>query len=160
MHTLEVVQNLLNLDEFNDLTDIEQGRTELAAFLHDIGKGPKARWVKNGGLQKVDPDHPVSAMPMMVEIFLEHIQISTAESAKAILKLVCYHDLFGEVLGKERDEQQIVNAVSNVSELKMLYALGKADATALNPTWWNDDLAHDLFHRCESAIVDKMSITE
>jgi hypothetical protein len=26
----------------------------LAAYLHDIGKGPKERWAGNGGIQKVD----------------------------------------------------------------------------------------------------------
>ncbi len=37
---------------------------EIAAYLHDIGKGSRSRsrWDSNGGLQKVDPDHPVGAM--------------------------------------------------------------------------------------------------
>ena len=42
------------------------------------------------------------------------------------MKLVCYHDLVGDVLGKGRDEQQIVDVVDDEDELDMLFALGKA----------------------------------
>ena len=68
VHTLQVVENLKALPEFASLPPEYQDTVELAAYLHDIGKGPKARWADNGGLQKADPDHPVRAMPMMAEI--------------------------------------------------------------------------------------------
>jgi hypothetical protein len=152
VHTAEVVAKLLGLQEFAELPPVARDRVELAAQLHDIGKGPKSRWSWNNGLQKVDPAHPVRAMPMMVEIFLDHISKATPESVAAILKLVCYHDLVGEVLGKERDEQQIVDVAADRLELDMLFALGKADATALSEAWWDQGRANALYSRCESAI--------
>lgn len=152
VHTLEVVQNLRSLPEFAGLPPEYQDRVEVAAYLHDIGKGPKARWAENGGLQKVDPDHAVRAMPMMVEIFTEHVRKVKLENAQLILKLVCYHDLVGEVLGKGRDEQQIVDAAETKLELDMLFALGKADARSLVEWWWNEDDAAVLYDRCWAAM--------
>ncbi len=152
VHTLEVVENLRSLREFADLPPDYQDRVELAAYLHDIGKGPKSRWADNGGLQKVDPDHAVRAMPMMVEILTEHVKKVKQENAELILKLVCYHDLVGEVLGKGRDEQQIVDVARTKLELDMLFALGKADATSLVEWWWNEDEASELYDRCWAAI--------
>jgi HD domain len=124
----------------------------LAAYLHDIGKGPKSRWASNNGLQKVDPNHPVSAMPMMVEILTQYIGKVKRENANLILKLVCYHDLVGEVLGKGRDEQQIVDVAENKLELDMLFAIGKADATSLCESWWDENQATALYNRCLKAI--------
>lgn len=159
-HTLEVVQKLLSLDEFKKLDPVSRGRTELAAYLHDIGKGPKSRWKYNGGIQKVDPDHPVGAMPMMVEIFLSHIEHASVESVNVILKMICYHDLVGEVLGKERDEQQIIDVADSLLELDMLFAIGKADATALSEKWWNQIQANALYDRCKKAILVKVQTVE
>jgi hypothetical protein len=58
------------------------------------------------------------------------------------LKLVCYHDLVGDVLGKDRDERQIVDVARNKLELDLLFALGKADAISLVELWWNDQKAN------------------
>jgi len=153
-HTLEVVERLKTFKEYENLSSGDQNRIELAAYLHDIGKGPKARWAGNGGKQKVDPDHPVRALPMVVEIFNEQVKKIKQENAELILKLVCYHDLVGDVLGKGRDEQQITEVANNEKELKMLFALGKADATSLVDWWWDDAKAEALFTRCLQAITD------
>jgi hypothetical protein len=152
LHTKEVVGRLLALDEYAALGEKPQKLVEIAAYLHDIGKGPKSRWVKNGGLQKVDPNHPVGAMPMMVDILTTHVGTVKPSSARTLMKLICYHDLVGDVLGRGRDEQQIVDVVDDVEELDMLFALGKADATALVEHWWNDQEARDLYARCLKAI--------
>jgi hypothetical protein len=125
---------------------------ELAAFLHDIGKGPKARWAKNGGLQEVDPDHAMRAMPMMVDILTEQVAKVKQENAELIVKLVCYHDLVGEALGKGRNEQQIVDIANSKLELDALFMLGKADATSLVEWWWDDESAAALYDRCLKAI--------
>lgn len=151
-HTLEVVEKLKTLREFEILSSGDQNRIELAAFLHDVGKGPKARWAANGGIQKVDPDHPVRGLSMVVEILNERVKKVRQENAELILKLVCYHDLVGDVLGKERDEQQIKDVAKNEQELKMLFALGKADATSLVEWWWDEDKAAELYSRCLAAI--------
>lgn len=155
VHTLEVVARLRGQREFAALADNERDVLELAAYLHDIGKGPKSRWVKNNGVQKVDPDHPVRAMPMMVDILTASVQNWSVEDAKLLLKLVCYHDLVGEVLGKGRDEAQLVETAADLRELDMLFALGKADATSLVEWWWNEDEAQALYDRCYRRIANQ-----
>lgn len=152
VHTLEVVENLRSLAAFEALPENIQSRVELAAFLHDIGKGPRARWANNGGLQKVDPDHAVGAMPMMAEILTRYVVKVKRESAELILKLVCYHDLVGEVMGKGRDERQIVDTATSKLELDALFMLSRADVTALRDEWWDESRASALYDRCWSAI--------
>lgn len=152
IHSKDVVEQLLMLEEFKAFSTKQQMLVEIAAYLHDIGKGPRSRWDANGGLQKVDPDHPVGAMPMMAEILTEHVASVTMSSARTLLKLVCYHDLVGDVLGRGRDEQQIVNVVDSVEELDMLFAIGWADVMALHPRWWDEECAHRLYDRCLKAI--------
>lgn len=154
VHSKEVVDRLLMLDEYDFLEEKQKSLVEIAAYLHDIGKGPRSRWDKNGGLQKVDPDHPVGAMPMMAEILTEYVATVKPSTARILLKLVCYHDLIGDVLGQGRDEQQILDVVDDVGELDMLFALSRADVTALVPGWWNEERAEKLYDRCVEAIQD------
>ncbi len=156
VHTREVVDKLLSLPEFAALDAKPQRLVEIAAYLHDIGKGPRARWDDNGGLQKVDPNHPVGAMPMMAEILTEHVGTVGKTSARKLMKLVCYHDLVGDVLGKGREEQQIVDVADSKEELDMLFALGKADATVLVEHWWNEWAANALYDRCLEAIEEAL----
>jgi ssDNA thymidine ADP-ribosyltransferase DarT-like protein/HD domain-containing protein len=154
VHTEEVVDRLRSLKEFAALDEKSQLLVEIAAYLHDIGKGPRARWDENGGLQKVDPNHPVGAMPMMVDILTRHIGKVGQASARKLMKLVCYHDLVGDVLGKGRDEQQIVDVVDSEEDMDMLFALGKADATVLVEHWWDELAAKALYARCLKAIEE------
>jgi hypothetical protein len=156
VHTKEVVDRLLSLPEFAALDEKPQRLVEIAAYLHDIGKGPRARWDSNGGLQSVDPNHPVGAMPMMADILTKYVGTVGKASARKLMKLVCYHDLVGEVLGKGRDEQQIVDIVDSEEELDMLFALGKADATVLVEHWWNEWAADALYDRCLEAIEEAL----
>lgn len=152
VHTKDVVQRLLAIPEYVDLDVTSKKLTEIATYLHDIGKGPRSRWASNGGLQKVDPNHPVGAMPMMAEILTEQVKYIDLPLARTLMKLVCYHDLVGDVLGRGRDEQQIVDVVDDQAELDMLFAIGKADATSLVEHWWDQEEADLLYGRCLAAI--------
>ncbi len=152
IHTQEVVAKLLTLQEYVRLEERLKRLVELAAYLHDIGKGPRSRWDSNGGLQKVDANHPVGAMPMMVDILVRQVEQVILKDATILTKLVCYHDLVGDVLGKGRAREQIVSVASDVEELDMLFAIGKADATALVPRWWPQDKATSLYNWCLDAI--------
>ena len=154
IHTKEVVAQLLSLDEYDALGEKQQMLVEIAAYLHDIGKGPRSRWDNNGGLQKVDPDHPVGAMPMMADILTKHVAIVSASSARTLMKLICYHDLVGDVIGQGREEQQIVEVVDDVEELDMMFAIARADVSALVPRWWDEDKADALYRRCVEAIEE------
>jgi ssDNA thymidine ADP-ribosyltransferase, DarT/HD domain len=148
-HTLDVVGRLERDRQYYEvLPRGARSVVELAAFLHDIGKGPKARWSDNNGLQKVDPDHAVRALPMLVDILTTTVKAVPERDAKLLLKLVCYHDLVGEVLGKGRNEEQIVDVCDNERELTALFALGRADATSLNEFWWDATKAGALYSRC------------
>jgi UTP:GlnB (protein PII) uridylyltransferase len=152
VHTKEVVANLLASPEYEALEAGAKWLVELAAYLHDIGKGPRSRWDKSGGVQRVDLNHPVRAMPMMVDVLTRQIASVTQESADIVTKLVCYHDLVGDVLGNGRDEQQIVDVVADEEQLDMLFALGKADATALADWEWDEEEAGKLYDRCLAAV--------
>ena len=148
VHTKEVVAGLLKLEGFKCLSSHQQMLLELAAYLHDIGKGPSSRWVRYGGLQQVDPDHPVGAMPMLAEILTKHVGLVDQLAARQLLKIVCYHDLVGDVLGNGRDEQQIRDVVDDVDELNMLFLLAQADIESLVPWWWDVNKAEALYERC------------
>lgn len=152
VHTKEVVDRLLTLEEYKALDERSQRLVEIAAYLHDIGKGPKSRWASNNGLQRVDPNHPVGAMPMMADILTTQVGTVKLPLAKTLMKLICYHDLVGDVLGKGRNERQIVDVVDDAEELDMFFALGKADATVLVEHWWNEQAAQALYARCLAAI--------
>ena len=67
---------------------------------------------------------------------------------------LCYHDLIGDVLGRDRDEQQILDVVDDVEELDMLFAIGRADVSALVPRWWKEGQAQALYSRCVAAIEE------
>jgi hypothetical protein len=153
-HTEEVVRRLRRSTAFAHLpTDADRDIVELAAYLHDIGKGPKSRWEATGGLQKVDPDHPAGAMPMLANLLTQQVADCGGRRVGTLLKLVCYHDLIGDVLGKGRDESQISDVASDIIELDMLFALGRADATSLVEHWWDEDSAAALRARCVRNIV-------
>ena len=141
-HTISVVQALRSLSEFQALSAEHQTLTALAAYLHDVGKGPKSRWAHNNGRQKVDPDHPIKGLPMVVEILTSNVANVDYGSARIILKLVAYHDLIGDILGRGRQKQQLFDIIEHADELNMLFALCHADVLALEQHhWWDQTRA-------------------
>lgn len=134
-HTLSVVRELLASAEFRALNAGDQRLTELAAYFHDIGKGPKSRWASNGGKQRIDPDHPIGSVKMLRRILTEEIGTSKSRSVRVLSRLVCYHELVGDILVKGRDPAQLEEIAHTERELDMLIALGLADAQAINPIW-------------------------
>jgi len=131
VHTTTVVRELLASAEYAALNSADKRLVEIAAFLHDIGKGPKSRWQGNGGRQKNDPDHPISSVIMLRRILTEEIATIKPRSIRVLAKLVCYHDLVGDIVGKGRNEEQLDAIAETERELDMLIALGKADMKAL-----------------------------
>ncbi|MCK4816480.1 DUF4433 domain-containing protein, partial [bacterium] len=110
-HTLKVVEELRKLSVFKDMNSTDKLFVEIAAYLHDIGKGPKSRWASNEGKQKVDPDHPIKALPMLKRILIEDIAKMKPRSAKVICKLVCYHDIVGDIVAKGRRVEELEEIV-------------------------------------------------
>lgn len=113
----------------------DQLLVEIAAFLHDIGKGPKSRWESNDGVQKIDSDHPVKALPMIQRILTEDVGSMTPRSSKVICKLVCYHDLVGDIVNKGRKIEELERIVNDEIELNMLIAIAKADMKSIASSW-------------------------
>lgn len=152
-HTITVVQTLAAMDDFAHLNSHARDLVELGAFLHDIGNGPKARWRWNKSMQRADPDHAVRALPTLAELFTTQVERVDETDLKLLLKLVCYHDLVGDILGRGRDEQQLTDVVDNVDELAMLFALGRADVLALEYVAWDEAAVSALYNRSHAAVT-------
>lgn len=135
-HTLSVVRESTRSREFAALDDDAKRTVELAAFLHDIGKGPKARWTSKGGKQQVDPDHPIKSVRMLVRILTEELrEIDPAPSQE------CRPPSHGSrrvlpTLASHRNPQQLEAIAESERDLDMLIALGMADMRAVSAYWY------------------------
>lgn len=132
-HTLKVVSALSNINYYQGLGREEQSIVKLAAYLHDIGKGPREKWAD--GIQKAYSDHPADAIPMLKRILTEEFENVTEEQVKKLCLLVIYHDLLGDIVGKGRSEQELINLNLNQNEFYMLVALSVADVKSINLYW-------------------------
>lgn len=135
-HTRRVVKNLVESSEYKELGEQEKLVVELAAYLHDVGKGPKTRWP--GGKQKVDDDHPRKSAKYIERILVEDIDTISSKQIRQIVLLVMYHDFFGDHLVSGRFLKEVNKVLKTESDLKMLYALAKADVTAIHSPWYMD----------------------
>lgn len=129
-HTLRVVEELENIDEYKKLKTETQNVLKLSAYLHDIGKGPKSMWKDE--IQCAYPDHPADAAPMLKRILVEDFENINDEDIELICKLVIYHDLIGEIIGKGRNIEQLVKIIDTKTELNLLAILNLADVSAIS----------------------------
>lgn len=153
-HTLRVVEKLTSSDRFVDLAQRDQRLVELAAYLHDIGKGPKSRWSKCGDKQQLDADHPIRSMQMLPRILSEEIHLAPA-GARRLCKLVCYHDLVGDILGKGRNAEQLEEIAETERDLDMLVALGLADMCAVSSFW--DSIYSGQVQQLRDSVLAKLN---
>lgn len=156
-HTLSVVAALRDSGEFAELNEKDKLLTELAAYFHDIGKGPTSRWNWNGGKYKSDRDHPLASLEMTKRILTEELQKVSDRSARIITKLVCYHDLIGDIVveGRERDASQLDDIIESEDEFDMLKALTLADMAAVNPKW--PDRYRDAIEALRTRVLAKLN---
>lgn len=132
-HTIKVA-NYVKQSKFYKILNKKNKRIVLlAAYLHDIGKGPKSKW-KNG-IQPTYPDHPADAIPMIIGILSNYISNITEEEIKELCLLVIYHDLMGDIIGREREFGELKKLNLNETELNMLAALSEADIMAIGTGW-------------------------
>jgi putative nucleotidyltransferase with HDIG domain len=136
-HTIKVAELLRASSEWKRLVPADQLLCEIAAYFHDVGKGPKSRWKVNDFRQKADPDHPVTGVEYLAKYLPTAVSRMKPRSVRVTLTLVGYHDLIGDILGRGRKREQILNAAIDVRDIDMLIALAKADVCAINPGWWN-----------------------
>ena len=134
-HTRRVVSEVMRSPEYADFSDHDRILVEIAAFLHDIGKGPKSRWAAYHGKQQLDHDHPLKALPMLRRILVEEIEHIAYEDAVLICKLVVYHDIIGGILVSGRKLEELLGMFETRREFEMLMCLGRADSISINPAW-------------------------
>lgn len=135
-HTIKVVEKLPESRFYYLLNDEEKNIVKLSAYLHDIGKGPKTKW--ENGVQRVYPDHPADAIPMLKRILTEEFREITEKQVKYICLLVIYHDLMGEIIGKGRSIEELCSLQLSRRELYMLAALSEADICSICNSWMDD----------------------
>lgn len=132
-HTLLVVDNVHISSFYNCLGEHDKKVVKLAAYLHDIGKGPKTKWANE--IQRAYPDHPADAIPMLIRILSEEFKTLTSEEIRDICTLVVYHDLLGDILEKGRNKEELVRLNLEKRMLIMLAVLSEADIRSINKTW-------------------------
>lgn len=128
-HTKRVVEKLEQLEEYPTFSDSQKKVLKLASFLHDIGKGTSPK--DDTGKQKADNDHPANAIPMLERILSEDIESISSRKIRQTVMLVIYHDLIGDVIGNDRDREQILNVIRTIEDFDMLVAISKADVSSL-----------------------------
>ncbi|MBC8432176.1 MAG: DUF4433 domain-containing protein [Desulfobacterales bacterium] len=155
-HSVSVVKNLMDLPEFKAMNSADKLLAEIAAFLHDIGKGPKSRWDGQMGRQQVDHDHPIRALPMLERILTEDVATMKKRSARVICKLICYHDIVGDIvskrIGRGRQVKELINIVDDERDLDMLIAIGKADMMSVSQSW----VDHEEIDRLRSIVAEEL----
>lgn len=133
-HTKKVVEEIKKTSYYlSSSNDIKQVLV-LAAYLHDIGKGPKRQW-KDGKMTSAYPDHPADTIPMLKRILSEEIEHISEDAVRRLCLMVVYHDIVGECMEKERDKRQIADLIETDDDLEMLFAISIADAKAVNGFW-------------------------
>ena len=135
-HSRTVARLLSTEPAFHELSEKEQLVITLAAYLHDIGKGPKTRW--KGGVQKVDDAHPIKSLPMLKRILCEEIGGLSNREIRQIVTLVVYDDLVGDIIGRERNEEQMQEIIKVKSDIDMLILIAKCDMNSINAVWVRD----------------------
>lgn len=135
-HTINVVNRVKQSVFYNRLEEKWQRVVLFAAYLHDVGKGPKEKW--QNGIQSVYADHPADAIPMVSRVLTEDIKDLSYSEIRRICLLVAYHDLMGDILGKGRDINELYELDLSIKDLHMLAALAEADIQAISAGWeWN-----------------------
>jgi hypothetical protein len=133
-HSRRVAQLVVESAEYNALDLRGKQILEFAAFLHDIGKGPKTRWA-NSFMDKADSNHACKSLPMLQRILTEDVGGLSNNDIRQLVLLVTYDDLLGEIAAKGRDKKQFLDVISCEEDVNMLVALSRADIGALDQGW-------------------------
>ena len=133
-HTLEVVDLLKQLNYYQQADEHKKELLELAAYLHDIGKGPKEKW--KDGIQLPFPDHPFDAISMLERIFVKEVENVPEEDVRITGLLVAYHDIIGESISGNRNIEALKPILKSEEDFDMLACLSEADIKSIDNGWW------------------------
>lgn len=139
-HTKAVVENIRKSPEYAECPEKSKNAICLAAYLHDIGKGPKNKWYN--GKQRAWPDHPAEALPMVERILSNDIGRITKEQIICIVLLVAYHDILGDIIkGREKNNYN-GRSLNELRKLKLtdggfeaLKLINRADIKAIEDSY-------------------------
>ena len=157
-HTRRVAGLVVNSPEYFQLDAIHREVLEMAAYLHDIGKGPKTRW-NNSFMDKADGEHPKKSLPMLKRILTEDLPPLAPDIVRKIVMLVTYDDLLGEIVAKGRDKSQLFDIITSPEDINMLVALSKADIGSLNQFWLTqvsdgiEDLRNEALQKLQGGVL-------
>lgn len=132
-HSRSVAKNIVNSELYGKLSNDNKALLELAAYLHDIGKGPKSRWINE--VQDVDNEHCCKSLPMLERIIVEELGSIPVDSVRKLITFVVYDDIIGEIVAKGRKESEFFRVAIDKEGVDMIIELGKADMAAINPCW-------------------------
>ncbi len=144
-HSKRVFDNLEDIKEYGYLCERDKILVKIAAFLHDIGKGPYSRW-NNGTMHEADPNHSLKSLPMLNRILTEEVKSLTDDDIYKIFICVTYDDLVGEIIGKDRNKKQLFNLVKSKEILDLLFTIGKADLKDVNASWLSYESIFDTLY--------------
>lgn len=152
-HTQKVVAGITRLSFYKHSSGESRAVLKLAAYLHDMGKGPKSNWEK-GVMNRAYPDHPADAVPMLGRILTEEVRDISEEEIRQISMLVIYHDLVGDCMKHDRDVEQVLHVIEDENDLEMLCAIAIADAGAINSKW-AEEIISEKAQFCEAVLGRK-----
>ena len=133
-HTLDVVEKVKETQYYQQTDVRTKDILELAAYLHDIGKGPKSKW--RDEIQPPYPDHPADAIPMLARIFTKDLEEISEDEIRIISLIVVYHDIIGEYLSKGRRIDEFLPLIVCEKDYDMLACLSEADMKSIDYLWW------------------------
>lgn len=149
-HTKIVVAGIKKQTFYNQAPLKTKALLKLAAYLHDIGKGPKSKW-DDGIMNRAYPDHPADAVPMLERILTDEIANISDEEIRQLCMLVIYHDIVGDCIKRGRDIKQIVKIIKDENDLEMLSAMAIADTKAIS-SLWAMEIASNKDHFCNEVL--------
>lgn len=149
-HTKKVVAGIMKQTIYNQASVQTKALLKLAAYLHDIGKGPKSKW-NDGIMNRAYPDHPADSVPMLERILTEEITNISEEEIRQLCMLVIYHDIVGDCIKHGRDKKQIVKIIKDENDLEMLSAMAIADSKAIS-SLWAMEIASNKDHFCKEVL--------
>ena len=115
------------------LKEHEQEILLLAAYLHDIGKGPHEKWPDQ--IQPSYPDHPLDSLLQSERVLTEDIEILSVEDIRLLTLLITYHDILGDLTRGFRNTIELKNIITSEKDLNLLYILSQADILAIRKDW-------------------------
>lgn len=134
IHTKMVCENLMKLDSFQVLSEVQQKAVFLAALLHDIGKIPTTRWEDN---KWTSPNHTLVGSKMARQFLWQELGFCGTPVKQQFRETVCnlirYHSFPPHAIDDPDGRRKLIAIAANgqncpMFTIELLCALCEADA--------------------------------